>query len=80
MENNPATILEATFDGQFFRPDSPVALPPNTRVRLSIETLAPKEAPASFLKTARSLNLQGPADWSARLHDYHFGEDKPALE
>jgi len=28
---------------------------------------------ASFLRTARSLNLEGPADWSARLEDYLYG-------
>lgn len=26
-----------------------------------------------FLRTARSLNLEGPADWSSRFEDYHSG-------
>ena len=60
--------LEATFDGQVLRLDEPLKLQPNTRVRITIETDVPSEAKArSFLRTARSLNLQGPADWSARI-------------
>ena len=31
------TTLYATFDGQVLRPDEPIALPPNTRVRLLLE-------------------------------------------
>ncbi len=27
-----------------------------------------------FLQTARSLNLKGPADWSANLEEYLYGE------
>jgi predicted DNA-binding antitoxin AbrB/MazE fold protein len=60
-----ATTIEATFDGQVFRPAQPVALPPNTTVRITIETLPDK--PASFLRTARSLNLEGPPDWARNL-------------
>lgn len=58
--------LHATFDGLVLRPDEPVELAPNTRVRITIETIdAPTEKTVSFLQTARSLNLQGPSDWSA---------------
>lgn len=65
--------LRATFDGQVLRPEEPVALEPNTRVRITIESLdAPGAETASFLRTARSLNLEGPADWSARLEDYLY--------
>lgn len=60
--------LYATFDGEVLRPDEPVTLAPNTRVRLVIETPEDAESrPASFLRTALSLDLQGPVDWSARL-------------
>jgi len=69
------TTLYATFDGEVLRPDEPVPLAPNTRVRLIIETDdAEAPAPASFLRTAQSLNLDGPPDWSARLEDYLYGE------
>jgi hypothetical protein len=65
--------IEAIFDGVTLRPDEPLELPPNTRVRLTIESLpAPGEA-GSFLHTARTLGLTGPADWSANLETYLYG-------
>jgi hypothetical protein len=69
------TILYATFDGEVLRPDLPVRLPPNTRVRMVIETTDEQEpSPASFLDTAEGLNLEGPTDWSTRLEDYLYSE------
>jgi hypothetical protein len=69
--------LDAVFDGNVFRPDEPIQLEPNTRVRLTIEpattTAQPRE---SFLRVARSLNLDGPPDWSSRLDEYLYGETK----
>ena len=66
--------LEAIFDGSVFRPDQPIELEPNTRVRITIEpaTTSDKE-PVSFLEVAESLNLEGPPDWSARLDEYLYG-------
>ena len=66
--------LYATFDGEVLRPDGPVSLKPNTRVRLTIEDAEAGEAPtaSSFLETARNLQLQGPADWSEKLEDYLY--------
>ncbi len=65
--------LEAVFDGEVLRPDEPLELQPNTRVRITIETTGAPEARArSFLRTARSLNLEGPSDWSARIEDYLY--------
>ncbi len=32
-----------------------------------------KSRRSNFLRTARSLNLEGPKDWSARFDDYHNG-------
>jgi hypothetical protein len=63
--------LFATFDGEVLRPEEPVSLAPNTRVRLTIETSIEGAASAtSFLRTAQALNLDGPADWSARVEEY----------
>jgi hypothetical protein len=71
------TTLYATFDGEVLRPDHPVALPPNTRVRITVETEQDDDLRAgSFLRTAQGLNLDGPADWSSRLDDYLYGEDR----
>ena len=66
--------LEAVFDGEVLRPDEPIELEPNTRVRLTIESVDSSEKqPESFLQTARSLNLEGPSDWSERLDEYLYG-------
>jgi hypothetical protein len=66
--------LDATFDGRVFRPDQPIELAPNTRVRITIEPSPTSEhASESFLRVARSLNLDGPPDWSSRLDDYLYG-------
>jgi hypothetical protein len=69
------TTVFATFDGEVLRPEDPVTLAPNTRVRVTIETtVAAESKSSSFLRTAQSLNLDGPADWSERLEDYLYGE------
>ena len=70
-------ILEATFDGHVFRPIDSVELQPDTKVQLVVTVkTASDEEPASFLRTARSLKLQGPKDWSARVDDYLYGGAK----
>ncbi len=64
-------IVEAVFDGEVLRPVEPVELEPNTRVRITLEVMGEAVGkPASFLQTARSLKLEGPTDWSARLDEY----------
>lgn len=61
-------VIEATFDGVVFYPAEPPALEPNTRVWILIETAPPAiDKTTSFLRTARSLNLDGPSDWSANI-------------
>lgn len=68
--------LDAVFDGEVLRPVEPIELEPNTRVRITIEEQATtRPAAKSFLRTARSLNLQGPRDWSARVDDYLYGDE-----
>ena len=69
-----ATTLTATFDGTVLRPDSPLKLPPNSRVRITVEPEERVGENRSFLGTARSLELQGPPDWSDRLEEYLYGE------
>jgi len=68
--------IGALFDGVALRPDEPLELPPNTRVRLTIERLAPtpRGTPGSFLRTARALELSGPRDWSTNLEAYLYGQ------
>ena len=68
--------VEALFDGTVLRPDTPLPLEANTRVRLTVETLpSAEQRPRSFLRTARSLKLEGSADWSANLDHYLYGEE-----
>lgn len=70
--------LFATFDGEVLRPEEPLSLAPNTRVRVTIETTEESDAPAvSFLRTAQALNLDGPSDWSARIEEYLYGDAEP---
>ena len=59
--------IDATFDGNVFRPVEPFALEPNIR-RAGSQWRADafSRTASSFLDTASSLNLEGPADWSAK--------------
>ncbi|WP_392533212.1 hypothetical protein [Nostoc sp. C117] len=67
--------ITAVFNGKVFYPAEPIALPTNTRVRISIEILPPhEEQTASFLQTARSLNLEGSPDWSANIDKYLYAK------
>jgi hypothetical protein len=71
-----STTIEATYDGNVFRPTGPVSLSPNTPVRLTVETLPPPtRPPTSFLQTTRALHLQGPPDWASNLDDYLYGKE-----
>ena len=68
--------MEALFDGTVLLLDSPLPLEANTRVRLTVETLpAEEKRPRTFLHIARSLKLEGPADWSSNLDRYLYGEE-----
>lgn len=68
--------IAAVFDGKVFHPAEPIALEPNTRVRITIETVPPDvDEATSFLQTARSLGLEGHSDWSANLDKYLYGTD-----
>ena len=74
-EKQMTKTLHALYDGKVFRPEEPLDIKPNIRVRITIETTdvkTPKRR--SFLQTARSLRVKGPADWSVRLEDYLYGE------
>ncbi|MBM4082639.1 MAG: DUF104 domain-containing protein, partial [Planctomycetes bacterium] len=57
--------IQATFDGKVLRPDEPLPLEPNARVRITVESVErSKGKAASFLRTARSLKIEGPPDWA----------------
>jgi len=65
--------LEAIYDGNAFRPTVPCQIEPNTRVWITVNrTESAQEETRHFLRTARSLNLDGPSDWSANLERYLY--------
>jgi len=69
--------FEAIYDGEVFRPAQPLDLPPQAKVTITIETAENAAAEEySFLDAAQSLNLSGPKDWSAHLHDYLYPNPK----
>jgi len=69
--------IDALFDGQVFRPLEPLPLEPNTRMRITIEIkLHDDDEAMPFFATARSLNLDGPTDWSTNLEEYLYGEKR----
>ena len=70
--------IDAVFDGSVLRPDKPLKLKANTRVRVTVEAIEkPVKAHRSFLRTAESLKLEGPPDWASNLDHYLYGEAQP---
>lgn len=73
--------ITATYNGRDLHPDEPLPLPRNTRVTLTWRAEEPvKEvdedvAATTFFKVARSLSIEGPTDWSARIDHYLYGVD-----
>lgn len=67
--------IEALYDGKVFLPLIPLSLKPDTHVRISV--LPHDEKNESFLNTARSLQLDGPPDWSEKLDEYLYGGKRP---
>lgn len=72
--------LEAVFDGEVLRPVEPLDLEPNTRVSVTIEIKQEKKEAYAFLRTARSLNLDGPSDWSKRIDEYLYRDFDDAAD
>lgn len=67
-------LFEAWFDGTVFRPTERIALTPNTRVRMTIDSVIPTaESAYCFLHTAESLDLDGPPDWAENIDEYLYG-------
>lgn len=68
-------MIDAVYDGKVFRPTEPVRLRPNTRVKIILEIEEEViEEPKSFLQTARSLNLEGPAKRARNIDSHLYGD------
>jgi predicted DNA-binding antitoxin AbrB/MazE fold protein len=66
--------IEAMYDGQVIRPDVPLKLEPNTRIRVTVTLVKPvRSKKSSFLMTARALKLKGPTDLAENLDEYLYG-------
>ena len=66
--------IEAMYDGQVIRPDEPLKLEPNTRIRVTVTPVKPvRSKKKSFLVTARALKLKGPTDLAENLDEYLYG-------
>ena len=69
-------IRDAVFDGDVLRPEDPIPLEPDTRVRLTVEAVRVKTGePYCSLHAMLAANLDGPPDWSERIHEYLYGDD-----
>jgi len=69
-------VRDAVFDGLVLRPEDPIPLDPATRVRVTVEALRVKTGePYCSLRAMLAANLDGPPDWSERLHEYLYGDD-----
>lgn len=68
-------IIEATFDGEVFRPDEKVDLEPDTKVKLELKVKKKKKTgkPYSFTNYARSVNIDAPSDYAENIDDYLYG-------
>jgi hypothetical protein len=76
LESRMVRTIEAIFDGKVLRPETLLALEPNTRVRITIEEVEPRsEEATSFLDVAQSLNLEGPPDWAENIESYLYDRE-----
>lgn len=79
-------ILDATYDGEVFRPDEPIDLASNTKVKVIIEDAEDKPEklklvempkngkgePYVFLKYARSVSINAPPDYASNIDEYLY--------
>jgi len=65
--------IDAIIHGKVFEPSSQVNLKPNTKVKITIEENQENgefNRAYTFLKTARNLNIDAPADFSENIDSY----------
>ena len=79
--------LTVVFDGVGFRPDVPLTLEPNTRYRVTIESIpsapaAQKTLDADAWDVLEALTgaLEAPTDWAAEHDHYLYGTPKRQSE
>lgn len=67
--------IEATFDGEVFRPNEKVDLEPNTKVKLQLVVKKKEKTgkPNSFIDYVRSVSIDAPPDFAQNIDEYLYG-------
>ncbi|MGI0483001.1 antitoxin AF2212-like protein [Geminocystis sp. CENA526] len=67
-------VIKAIFNGEVFEPSSPVNFKLNTEVEITIEQENQEndELTYTFLKTAKNLSIDAPADFSENIDSYLY--------
>lgn len=70
--------VTGTYDGSKILLDEPLPLEPGTRVMIAVHAAADPPIPSSspprsFIDVARSLSIEGPAEWSGRIDHSLYG-------
>ncbi len=69
-----SVTLTGIYDGTSILLDDKVDLEANTPVRVTLEPLPSLPGPRrSFLETALTSEISGPADWATNFEKYHHG-------
>ena len=65
--------LEATFDGEVFRPARKIDLEPDTKVEITVKESKQKQGePYCFLDYAKSVSLDAPPDYATNIDKYLY--------
>lgn len=83
MGTTMKTTIRARYDGKVLHPIEPLDLPADSEVVITVEEKSESDESAyRFFRLARSLNLEGPPDWSRRFEEYLYPEPEsdPASE
>lgn len=71
--------IQARYDGRAIHPDEPLPLPRDARITITVHAEEPQEdedvGATTFFDVARSISIEGPPDWSARIDHYLYGVD-----
>ncbi len=72
--------IDAVYDGHVLKPTGHLDFLPDTRLKLTIETLRKPKVKSkvkakSFFDTALAIEIEGPSDWSERFEDYLYGNN-----
>ncbi len=71
-------IATVYFDGDVFRPETPIDLEPNALYVISIQAALESPAAGTLSELLRNLagKVEGPPDWSAEHNHYIHGSPK----